>query len=372
MPYRPLAGFSVGVTADRRRHEQAELFERQGARVVLGPTMASIPLERDEELRAATRAVIDHPPDFVIVTTAEGLRQWLATACLWGIDAELRTALAAARIAGRGAKVQGALSQAGFSPWWMAPDATTAELVERIGREPLAGARVAVQHAAGETEALDPLRAAGATVVEVPLYRWGPPVDLQPAERLVDAAVTRRLDAVTFTSAPAAVNLFNQAAAMDRRPELLAAFADGLVAGSIGPVCTAALRRAGVSRVVQPERPSLAGLARAVSDELGLRRRCLDLGGVEVVVQGSIVRIGPEVVLLSDRERAVLDVLCARAGTVVPKSMLLREVWSSRDPASHTLDVTVGRLRRRLGPAGAAIRTVARRGYWLDAGPPAA
>lgn len=49
---RPLAGFTVGVTADRRRDELAALLERRGARVVLAPALRIIPIANDIELRA--------------------------------------------------------------------------------------------------------------------------------------------------------------------------------------------------------------------------------------------------------------------------------------------------------------------------------
>ena len=56
--------------------------------------------------------------------------------------------------------------------------------------------------------------------------------------------------------------------------------------------------------------------------------------------------------------------LAGRAGRVVPRKVLLSEIWeASADP--HLLEVTVGRLRRRLGDLGAAVQVVPRRGYVL-------
>src|SRR4051794_31528631 len=54
----PLEGRVVGVTADRRADEQAELLERRGAAVVRGPTMRTLPLAGTDELLAATRRVV--------------------------------------------------------------------------------------------------------------------------------------------------------------------------------------------------------------------------------------------------------------------------------------------------------------------------
>ena len=58
VPLDPLEGYTVGITADRRAGEQAELLRRRGARVVDGPTIATAYLGSDERLRLATEQLI--------------------------------------------------------------------------------------------------------------------------------------------------------------------------------------------------------------------------------------------------------------------------------------------------------------------------
>ncbi|WP_170977886.1 uroporphyrinogen-III synthase, partial [Blastococcus sp. CCUG 61487] len=48
------------------------------------------------------------------------------------------------------------------------------------------------------------LRAAGAEVLPVPVYRWVLPEDVAPLRGLVATIAAAEVDAVTFTSAPAA------------------------------------------------------------------------------------------------------------------------------------------------------------------------
>ena len=57
----PLEGFVVGITADRRWEEQAELLRRRGATVVHGPCMDTQYLADDDDLRRATVDVIEQP-----------------------------------------------------------------------------------------------------------------------------------------------------------------------------------------------------------------------------------------------------------------------------------------------------------------------
>ena len=56
-----------------------------------------------------------------------------------------------------------------------------------------------------------------------------------------------------------------------------------------------------------------------------------------------------------------------QANAVVSKNEMMHTVWGA-NVDDHVLEVTVGRLRRRLGPAGTAICTVVRRGYRLETG----
>jgi uroporphyrinogen-III synthase len=71
-------------------------------------------------------------------------------------------------------------------------------------------------------------------------------------------------------------------------------------------------------------------------------------------------------VRLTDRERDVLRVLAERPGVVMSKRALLRRVWGHRETDEHAVEVTVARLRQRLGITGSGIETVIRRGYRLD------
>ena len=218
-----LAGFTVAVTADRRRDELAGLLERQGARVVLAPALRIVPLADDARLRLATRELLERPPDVVVANTAIGMRGWLEAADGWGLGDALRARLGGAYLVARGPKARGRPARGRADRGLVARvrelrrGARPPELKRRrpeAGRErkrprrrrraPLAGRRIAVQlHGEPQEEFCGALAAAGAEVVEVPVYRWAAPLDPTPLQRLVDLITNRLVDAVTFTSAPA-------------------------------------------------------------------------------------------------------------------------------------------------------------------------
>ena len=354
-----LAGFTVGITADRRWEEQAMLLERRGARVVHGPSIRTLPLHDEPELAGATEALIAGPPAVVVLTTGLGARGWFASAASVGRDGALLAALSSARVLARGPKAAGAAITHGLAVEWRAPGERSAEVLDHLGS--VDGVRIAVQRDGGAAPDLaDALRDRGADVVDVPVYRWVVPDDVTAARRLVDGACARQVDAITFTSAPAVVNLL--AIAGDRRRDLLDAMVADVAVICVGPVCADAARHAGIPSAQAPDPGRLGAMVRVVEEVFAGRARRASLAGVDLLVQGSTVVVEGEARTLSDRERAVLDALLDAGGAVVSKSDLVERVWAGAADA-HTVEVAVARLRTRLGPAGHGIVAVPRRGY---------
>jgi uroporphyrinogen-III synthase len=371
MSLRPLDGFVIGITADRRWGEQAELLGRRGASIVHGPTISTLYLGDDEDLRRATHAVIDKPPDYLVATTGIGVRAWFEMASAWGLGDEVVDALGDARIIARGAKASAAVQAGGLSVWARSPNEQMDELAALLLQEDLTGKRVAVQeYGAPNPDLTELLAGAGAEVVKVPVYRWRMPEDPSAAAKLIELACDGRIDAITFTSAPAVHNLFAIAESVDRTEPLRRAFNRGIAAACVGPVCAEGARQQGVEAPLVPDVGRLGLLVRAISEHFADRRRLLTLAGHELVVQGSMIEVEGDVIELTPKERAVFHLLAAAPGTVVPRSAFLRRVWGSEDADPHVLEVTIGRLRRRLGACAPALEAFPGRGYRLNPEPP--
>lgn len=362
----PLSGFTVGVTADRRAAEQIQLLTRRGGECIHGPMIKTHPLGPEDALRTATEAVIADPPDFALLTTGIGVRGWLEAADSLMLGEELRAALASARLFARGPKATGAAVTAGLDVEWNAPNAQSREIVEALSKIPLEGCRVAIQLEGAPTAWLiNAVEALGAEVIPVPIYRWSLPDDFNLAERLIRAICERRVDAVTFTARPAVENMMVIATELGRRDELLAALRDVFVL-CVGPVCAAGAREAGIETVNVPHRARLGSMIQFLAATFADRVVTIELAGVPVRCQGRWVHVDDgDPICLTERERTLLEVLTERPGVVVSKPELLRRVWSGFESDEHVVEVTVGRLRRRLGPAGNGIETVVRRGYRL-------
>ena len=364
----PLEGFVVGVTADRRWSEQAELLRRRGAEVLHGPSIATAYLASDDVLRAATGALISRPPAYLAATTGIGIRAWFEAAQCWGLGDALLDALRDTRIVARGPKAAATVQASGLAVWRSAANEQMDQLLAHLLAEPLDGELVAVQlYGMPAPDVTGALVAAGAEVLEVPVYQWRSPDDPGPALRLAQAAVDGRIHAVTFTAAPAVTNLFSLAAGAGLDGLLRDAFnRKGVVAACVGPVCARGALEAGIMAPLVPDVGRLGLMVRALGERLVTDRRTVPMAGVDVVLQGLLALVGEDRVRLNCRERALLDTLAARPGTVFSRPTLVKEVWSSTGADPHAVEVAIARLRPRLGPAGAALVAVPGRGYRLE------
>jgi uroporphyrinogen-III synthase len=369
-----LAGFTVAVTADRRRAELPARLERHGARLVMAPALRILPVANESGLRTATRTLLRRPPDIVVADTGIGVRGWLSAAESWGLGDALQALLSATYLVAQGPRARRAVRAAGLVEAWSPPlESRTAvldHLVHRASAGPAAravngsgalhGRRVAVQsHGEPQEEFCGALTGVGADVVEVPVYRWAPPVDPTPLERLVDLVTSHLVDAVAFTSAPAVESLLR--AAGPQTAAVLEAFRGPVLAGCVGPVTAEPLRRHGVPALVAA-RPRLGGLAQALAEELPRRTRSLRVAGAELTLRGHAAVVDGTLKPLPPAQMAILRALAAAPGRVLPRAELLARLPRGAD--EHAVEMAVARLRAALG-VPAVIQTVIKRGYRL-------
>ena len=365
MSVAPLAGYTVGVTAARRREELGTALERRGARIVYGPAIRIVPLADDAVLRAATERCISAPLDLAVATTGIGFRGWADAAETWGLAEDLSARLGASTILTRGPKARGAVRAAGLREAWSPDSESSAEvLAHLLENYDLAGKRVAVQlHGEPLRDVVDALRAAGADVIEVPVYRWVPPEDERPLHRLIEETVHGAVDALTFTSAPAAANFLRTAAELGWADEVTAALRGPVLCAAVGPVTAAPLERAGVA-VAQPERARLGALVRTVVEQLPARAPVLRAAGHRLELRGHAVLVDDEFVPVPAGGMSVLRLLARQPGHVLSRESLVT-LLPGEDRDTHAVEVTIGRLRAALGDP-AIVQTVVKRGYRLS------
>jgi uroporphyrinogen-III synthase len=361
-----LTGFTVAITASRRVDEFATMLRRRGAEVVAAAAMEMVPLADDARLRAATEEVIANPPDILIATTGIGFRGWVEAAEGWGMAEALLAALGKGRVISRGPKATGALRAAGLHEEWSPVSESSEEVLAHLTGGDLDGQRVAVQlH--GATDEWDPvpgfvetLADRGATIVSVPVYRWTPPGDLAALDGLIQDVALGNVDAITFTSAPAAASFLMRADELGFAEAVRRILTSAVIPFCVGPVTARPLEKIGVPPVL-PERMRLGALARVVADELPRRRPNLMVAGRTLGVRATCAVIDGDVKDLSPNSLTLLKLLARAPGAIVSRDTLL-EALGGDDP--HVVEAAIARLRSALG-IKELVATAVKRGYRL-------
>jgi len=367
-PAGPLTGFRIGVTAARKVEEQVALLQRRGAEVEWAPALSTEPnVIDDESLRAATAEVLAEPVDIFLATTGVGMKTWFDRAEEWGTLPALLDHLRGATILARGPKSVGALRRRGLRELWAPESESFDDVLGFLRGRDLSGQRIVVQeHGQSLSMVAHALRRLGASVTTVAVYRVVAAEDPEPMFRLIDLIAERRLDAVTFTAAPAVASLMSAAASVGRRDEVVSAFQADVVASCVGPVTAAAFEMYGVPTIYPADRSRLGAMVRQLEVELPSRRAGLSVElatGQLLLLHGDEVLLDGQEVRLSPAPAAVLQALVANPGNVVSRPALLAHLPSGTAGSEHAVEMAVARLRSAIGTK--SVQTVVKRGYRL-------
>jgi uroporphyrinogen-III synthase len=303
-----------------------------------------------------------------VATTGIGFRGWVEAADGWGIGEELIAALGAGKLIARGPKARGAIRASGLADTWSPPSESSAEVLEYLLDRGVDGLRIAVQlHGEPLPDVVEALELAGAEVVEVPVYRWVPPADIGPLDRLIDSTLAGCVDALAFTSAPAAVSLLRRAGERGVRDALIAEMRGGpVLALCVGPVTAAPLEAVDV-QTVQPQRSRLGAMVRMLEAELPARARRLPVAGHWLELRGHAVLVDGTLQAVPPAGMTLLRALARRPGRVVSRAELLRALPGGSGD-EHAVETAMARLRSALGKPR-LVQTVVKRGYRLALDP---
>lgn len=268
----PLEGRRIGVTAARKAREQIEMFQRRGADTMWAPALSLVPSMIDQrELRRTTQAVVRRPVDLFLATTGTGINSWFESADSWGLGRDLVRIASGAEVLARGPKSAGALVGRGVHVDWSPQSECFTDVLAYLSRRDLSGKRIVLQeHGQSLDYAAQVLRERGAEVVVASIYRVDGPESPARLDELLDLVVAHALDALTFTSAPAAASLMRAAAITHRESVVVDALQGDIVVACVGPVAADALSPWRIP-VVVPRRYRLGALVKLVESLLGQR-----------------------------------------------------------------------------------------------------
>ena len=258
----------------------ATLVSNYRGRCTAVPALREVPLDSNTEALEFIDALVRGEVDLVVLLTGVGTRALLDVVDRLRDRASFLAAMGRTRLAARGPKPVAVLRDVGLTPWVVATAPNTwRELLGALdgaaGADGLRGHRIAVQeYGASNTALLEALRARGAQVRQVPVYRWALPDDTGP---LVDAArgvAAGHFDVLILTTAMQVVHLLQVAEQVGIGHEVVRGLTSMVVA-SIGPTTSEALLERGLVPDIEASQPKMGFLVREAAEHSGavLRRK---------------------------------------------------------------------------------------------------
>jgi uroporphyrinogen-III synthase len=264
-----MGGRAIAFLEARRATELAQLITTYGGTPLAAPALREEPVDDPAAGGAFLDRLATRRLEVMIFQTGVGSRALFRSVEALGRQAEWRAAVDRAVVAVRGPKPVSALRELGVRVDLRAAEPfTTAELLAALADQDLAGRAVGVQHYGEPNEELvAALRARGAEVLEVEVYRWVLPDDLAPLHHLLDELLRARVDALLVTSQVQVRHLWQVAASAGLAAALPEMLLDRVVVAAVGPLAARSLRDHGVRVDLEPEHPKMGPLVR----ELALR-----------------------------------------------------------------------------------------------------
>src|SRR5690348_5645504 len=177
-----MGGRTIAFLEARRASELAQLISTYGGAPLPAPALREEPVDDPEAVAGFLDRIAARGLDLMIFQTGVGARALFRSVVALGREAAWREALTGATVAVRGPKPVSALRELDVRVDLRAAEPfTTPELLAVLADQELSGRAVGVQHYGEPNEELvAALRARGADVLEVEVYRWALPEDLGP------------------------------------------------------------------------------------------------------------------------------------------------------------------------------------------------
>jgi uroporphyrinogen-III synthase len=282
-----LKGLTVAVTGSRRASELAQLITNFGGVPYVAPTVGiEVRDDMDAELEALIRRIVDGDVDYAVFMTGPGVYRLMTTAERVGLDRALIGSLNRTKVIARSQKPERVLEKYGVRVTHVPSDNTSEGIAVAMTEFALRGKGVAILWH-GDTHAglRQSLEQQGARTFEAMGYTYSMELEARGAEVLAAVGFTslppeeRRIlelihdlgrgniHIITFTSPPAARNLFRLAAAHGLDDEVRRALGEVVVV-AVGPPTRRTLEEQGVRADVMPEVFKLGPMVRAIVEYL--------------------------------------------------------------------------------------------------------
>lgn len=252
----------------RRAAEMAELIRKQGGDPFVAPSMREAPVEDNAEAFRFAERLFRGELEMMILLTGVGTRQLTRLLATRFGETRFPDALRRITLVARGPKPTAALREMNLTPAIAAPEPNTWREILKV-TEGRPERRIAIQeYGRSNPELLDALRARGAEVTPVKVYRYGLPEDSGPLREAARRLAARDFQAALFTTGVQIGNLAQVARETGIEEEMLNGLRNCFVA-SIGPTTSEALEEFDIHPALEPSHPKMGLLVREAAERAG-------------------------------------------------------------------------------------------------------
>jgi uroporphyrinogen-III synthase len=283
-----LSGLIVGVTGSRRASELARIIRAFGGIPYVAPTIGIEVNQRiNEEAGYFAHKILKEKVDYAVFMTGPGVYSLMSAARNLGIEQDLIQILQEVTVVARSLKPKEALAMHGIKTKIVPEDNTSKGIAQLLRRRGIAGKRVFILwHGSYSLELKTELEAEGADVFESLTYMYStdlnkdgadilktmgyeyiPPEETKVLKLIEDISIAY-IDAITFTSPPAARELFKIASQHGLNESLRTSLNTSVIVVAIGPSTQKALEENEVRVDVMPTMYKMGSMIKSLSDYL--------------------------------------------------------------------------------------------------------
>lgn len=283
-----LEGRTVAITGSRRASELAQLVAKFGGVPYVAPTVGiEVQEEAGRQVDALADRIVGGGFDYAVFMTGPSVYLLISRAGERGLQQQLVERLNRLIVVARSHKPEKVLETYGVHVALVPSDNTAEGIAAAMAPLPLRGKRIAVLwHGAPVPLLRETLEGKGADVFEAQAYTYAPALEARGAEvlgalgfayvppehqkvlDLIRDAVEGRIQIITFTSPPAARNLFRLATESGRLEKVRGALNERVLVVAVGPPTRQAIEAFGVRVDVMPEVYKMGPMVRAIADHL--------------------------------------------------------------------------------------------------------
>jgi uroporphyrinogen-III synthase len=283
-----LEGLTVAITASRRALELAHLINTFGGTPYISPTVGiETSINASKETVDFINKLVKEKLDYVVFMTGPGVYSLMSAAKKLQLEGDLIEALKQVIVVARSLKPKIALAHYGIKTD-IVPEENTAEgIVKQLKRSSMQGKKIGVLwHGSYFPILKNEMSTAGAEVFEFSIYSYS--LDLKESGakileemgfkyvypdqgkviKLIETINNGLIDAITFTSPPAARDLFKIAEDHKIKEPLLVSLNNNVIVVAIGPSTKKALEENKVQVDVMPEMYKMGPMVKALTNYL--------------------------------------------------------------------------------------------------------